>query len=66
MQDVHMQGARPGLAPAPSQTHGKGRTCAAPGCTTRLSTYNSADRCWQHTEVVFKVYRAKRRKRNEL
>ena len=29
-------------------THG--RVCAKPGCTTILSTYNSASVCWLHTE----------------
>jgi hypothetical protein len=27
------------------------RTCAAPGCQTRLSAYNRYDRCWQHEPV---------------
>lgn len=27
---------------------GQGRTCAATGCTTRLSQYNAADRCGVH------------------
>jgi hypothetical protein len=26
----------------------RGRTCEHPGCTTVLSTYNSASRCWAH------------------
>jgi hypothetical protein len=26
------------------------RTCAADGCTTRLSMYNGGERCWLHTE----------------
>jgi hypothetical protein len=25
-----------------------GRVCDEPGCGTRLSVYNSRERCWQH------------------
>jgi len=28
----------------------RGRACSEPGCTTILSTYNSADVCWLHAE----------------
>lgn len=27
------------------------RTCATPGCQTRLSAYNRDERCWQHEPV---------------
>jgi hypothetical protein len=27
-----------------------GRTCEQPGCTTVLSTYNAATRCWLHSD----------------
>jgi hypothetical protein len=33
------------------RTFGKGRTCAAPGCTTRLSCYNPTVRCTIHGEA---------------
>lgn len=26
-----------------------GRACLEPGCTTVISVYNTADRCWLHT-----------------
>ena len=37
-----------------------GRTCAEEGCGTRLSVYNSAERCWQHADVVFPNFRGRR------
>lgn len=37
-----------------------GRTCTAPGCSTQLSVYNSAERCWQHADVVFPTFRGRR------
>ncbi len=55
-----MKGTRPGHLPPPSRPTGSGRTCAAPGCTTRLSMYNASEHCWQHAEVVFPNYRGKR------
>ena len=55
-----MQGTRPGKVPPPSREHGEGRVCAAEGCETQLSRYNSATRCWQHADVVFPNYRGKR------
>lgn len=30
----------------------RGRECAEPGCTTRLSTYNKGDRCGVHDSLV--------------
>ncbi|HYT29929.1 MAG TPA: hypothetical protein VEN82_04065 [Actinomycetota bacterium] len=55
-----MKGSRPGKLPAPSQTTHEGRTCDAPGCTTRLSIYNLDSRCWQHAGLTFPNYRGKR------
>jgi hypothetical protein len=31
-----------------------GRLCAEPGCSTVLSTYNSANDCWLHTLPSFR------------
>jgi len=31
-----------------------------PGCTTRLSIYNTSMRCWQHADFRFPNYRGKR------
>jgi len=28
----------------------RGRECGHPGCTTVLSTYNSATTCWTHSQ----------------
>jgi hypothetical protein len=28
----------------------RGRRCLEPGCTTVISIYNDADRCWLHAE----------------
>jgi hypothetical protein len=63
MRDNQMQGSRPGPVPPPSKTHAADRTCEVSGCETRLSVYNPASRCWQHTDLTFPVYRGKRRMR---
>jgi hypothetical protein len=55
-----MKGSRPGRIPRPSRTAAGGRTCAQPGCTTKLSVYNVRTKCWQHAEIVFPNYRGRR------
>ncbi|HSJ50132.1 MAG TPA: hypothetical protein VLA90_02440 [Actinomycetota bacterium] len=51
---------RPGHLP-PSQGTGRGgRVCTHEGCQTRLSVYNTSDRCWQHTEIEFPNRRGRR------
>jgi hypothetical protein len=55
-----MIGSRPQKLPAPSPQSEEGRTCAAPGCGTRLSIYNLDVACWQHADLVFPNYRGKR------
>jgi hypothetical protein len=55
-----VKGTRPGKLPPPSQTHEDGRVCQAPGCDTKLSRYNEARFCWQHSDAVFPNYRGKR------
>jgi len=57
---VDMKGSRPGKVPAPSPTSSTGRTCAAPGCSTKLSIYNLGSTCWQHANLSFPNYRGKR------
>ncbi len=54
------KGTRPGNLPPASRTEDADRTCAHPGCTTKLSIYNARERCWQHADVVFPNYRGKR------
>jgi hypothetical protein len=44
---------------------GAGRTCAKPGCSTKLSTYNQKEYCWLHTEIAFPNYRGRRLARGE-
>jgi hypothetical protein len=36
----------------PRKTYGGGRTCSEKGCTTRLSSYNKNEFCWQHFQPV--------------
>jgi hypothetical protein len=36
-------------------SYGHGRVCAAPGCATKLSRYNSGTACWLHDEIVVAV-----------
>ena len=55
-----MKGSRPGHHPPPTPSTDGARTCAHPGCETKLSMYNPRKHCWQHTDVVFPNYRGKR------
>jgi hypothetical protein len=55
-----MKATRPGHLPAPSPASASQRTCAEPGCDTKLSIYNAGSHCWQHSDVVFPNYRGKR------
>ena len=41
----------------PRKTYEGGRTCAADGCTTRLSSYNKNEFCWTHFQPVPKPAR---------
>ena len=59
-RDGPMKGSRPQKLPHASQTSDGGRICDAPGCTTKLSIYNLASRCWQHADLHFPNYRGKR------
>ena len=36
-------------------SYGPGRVCAASGCATQLSQYNSSSVCWLHDKVVVSV-----------
>jgi hypothetical protein len=36
-------------------SYGQGRVCAASGCATQLSRYNSGSVCWLHDRVVLSV-----------
>jgi hypothetical protein len=42
------------------------RSCAAPGCHTKLSIYNKWDYCWQHEPVHTYIARGKHRSRKEM
>lgn len=56
-----MKATKPGRLPRPSRaTEGEERECAERGCSTKLSRYNSRDRCWQHSDIVFPNYRGRR------
>lgn len=55
-----IRGSKPHELPRASQRYPKGRICSAPGCETKLSTYNRRERCWAHAEM--KVPRLRGRK----
>jgi hypothetical protein len=60
---LEFRGARVRELPRRNRTYGSGRTCAEPGCTTRLSMYNRSTFCWQHEPVRTFVARGKRKRR---
>ena len=45
----------------PRQRFEAGRICTFDSCTTRLSVYNRASRCWQHESPHAAIVRAERR-----
>ncbi|HLI53662.1 MAG TPA: hypothetical protein VKU88_05005 [Acidimicrobiales bacterium] len=44
----------------PSRSFARGRTCRQPGCTTRLSVYNSGKYCYLHEPMVVPRTRGKK------
>jgi hypothetical protein len=65
MSDTRFRGAHVRELPKANRTYAPGRTCAAEGCTTRLSMYNKWDYCWQHEPVHEFISRGKRRSRKQ-
>ncbi len=57
------KGERVRQLPRRNRTYDPNRTCAEPGCTTRLSIYNRATLCWQHEPVRTFISRGKRKSR---
>jgi hypothetical protein len=55
------RGASVRMLPRPNRQYAGDRTCAAPGCETKLSIYNKWDYCWQHEPVHAYIPRGKRR-----
>jgi hypothetical protein len=47
-QGVPIRGVAPGRGAKRAPTYAGNRTCGDEGCTTRLSIYNRAERCWLH------------------
>ena len=65
-QEPVYRGARVRELPRASRSYDRGRVCATPGCTTKLSIYNRYDHCWQHEPVHEYISRGKRRSRKEM
>lgn len=55
-----MKGSRLVGLPRRSRQYEDGRTCAHPGCNTKLSTYNRKDTCFMHTGVKIPRLRGKK------
>lgn len=66
MTDTAYRGARVRDLPKANRTYPGGRTCAAEGCSTKLSVYNKWLFCWQHEPVHQYIPRGKRRTRKEM
>ena len=58
MKNQTHKGSAP-LTARPSRRYSKARTCSHDGCTTKLSQYNSRDKCWAHAD--FKIPRLRGR-----
>jgi hypothetical protein len=63
---TNYRGARIRELPKANRTYAADRTCAADGCSTKLSIYNKWQYCWQHEPVHTYVPRGKRRSRKEM
>ncbi len=61
MADEKLRGASVRTLPRPNRTYASGRTCAEPGCETKLSMYNKWQFCWQHEPVHAYISRGKRK-----
>jgi hypothetical protein len=64
VSEERFRGASVRVLPKANQKYRAGRTCAAPGCETKLSIYNKWDYCWQHEPVHAYVPRGKRKRRD--
>jgi hypothetical protein len=61
LADEKLRGASVRTLPRPNRTYDSGRTCAEPGCETKLSMYNKWQFCWQHEPVHTYISRGKRK-----
>ena len=50
--DTEAPGQRRRTGKGHVDSYGQGRVCAASGCATQLSRYNSGSVCWLHDMVV--------------
>ena len=57
------RGSRIQQLPRRNRTYPAGRSCAEPGCSTRLSIYNRTSFCWQHEPTRMYVARGRRKRR---
>ena len=51
MSHIHV-GSRPSAGRRAASSE-RGRRCTEPSCSTRLSRYNTSDRCFAHAPVRF-------------
>jgi hypothetical protein len=64
VSEERFRGASVRVLPKANRRFAPGRTCAAPGCETKLSVYNKWDYCWQHEPVHTYIPRGKRKRRD--
>ena len=60
---LEYRGSRIRDLPRRNRTYPAGRSCAEPGCSTKLSIYNRTRFCWQHEPLRAYVARGRRKKR---
>jgi hypothetical protein len=63
MAEERFRGQAVRSLPRANKRYQSDRSCAAPGCTTKLSIYNKWDYCWQHEPVHEYVPRGKRKRK---
>jgi hypothetical protein len=57
--NVRLTGTKVVAVPKPSRRHSQDRVCTVPECETKLSMYNSRDKCWRHADFTIPRLRGK-------
>jgi hypothetical protein len=57
--NVRITGTKVVALPKPSRRLSEDRVCAVPKCETKLSMYNSRDKCWKHADFTIPRLRGK-------
>ena len=60
-QSLKLRGESIRSLPRKNRTWADGRTCAEPGCPTKLSIYNRSTYCWAHAPTSYYALRGRKK-----